>query len=192
MKRTYLASAVLAISVSVGGQSARAYDMDCAIMLCMAGGFPSSAVCSAAYAEMIRRITPWPSLPPFGVCTYAAVPVSQGGPGGTEALDISSPDYNWLRRTRVLWWSGRSYTRKDEPRQWDWSVESCNHKNQNCRDVVRVSGANRPWPRSFTSENRQRIPTPRSSGVWSYSSRAVMMEYSDYEGALDFTDWVHY
>ena len=31
---------------------------------------------------MIRRITPWPSRPPFGVCTYAAVPVALGGGGG--------------------------------------------------------------------------------------------------------------
>lgn len=63
-------------------QKARAYDIDCAIMLCMAGGFPPSAVCARAYRTMIRRITPWPSRPPFGICTYAAVPAALGGPGG--------------------------------------------------------------------------------------------------------------
>jgi hypothetical protein len=35
---------------------------------------------------MIRRITPWPSLPPFGVCTFAHVPVELGGPGGEGEL----------------------------------------------------------------------------------------------------------
>lgn len=42
-----------------------AYPIDCAILLCMAGGFPASAECSAAKAEMIRRITPWPIEPPL-------------------------------------------------------------------------------------------------------------------------------
>ena len=67
MRHTRLASLVLAAGLTVDAQKARAYDMDCAIMLCMAGGFPSSAVCSAAYAEMIRRITPWPVEPPLQI-----------------------------------------------------------------------------------------------------------------------------
>lgn len=44
---------------------ANAYPVDCAILLCLAGGFPASAECSAAKAEMIRRITPWPVEPPL-------------------------------------------------------------------------------------------------------------------------------
>ena len=158
MRHTRLASLVLAAGLTVDAQKARAYDMDCAIMLCMAGGFPSSAVCSAAYAEMIRRITPWPSRPPFGVCTYAAVPVAFGGPGGEDALDISTPDYEWLRRTRVLWWRGRSYEPRDEPRQWDWSIRSCDHENKNCHYIVRVYGSHSPWPASFASEKRSGHP----------------------------------
>lgn len=42
-----------------------AYPIDCAILLCMAGGFPASAECGAARAEMIRRVTPWPIEPPL-------------------------------------------------------------------------------------------------------------------------------
>ena len=45
--------------------SASAYPIDCAILLCLAGGFPASAECSAAKAEFIRRITPWPIEPPL-------------------------------------------------------------------------------------------------------------------------------
>lgn len=44
---------------------AQSYQIDCAILLCLAGGFPASAECSAAHAEMIRRITPWPIEPPL-------------------------------------------------------------------------------------------------------------------------------
>lgn len=46
-------------------QRASAYQIDCAILLCLAGGFPASAPCARAHAEMIRRITPWPIEPPL-------------------------------------------------------------------------------------------------------------------------------
>ena len=119
MRRLLLILALSVGFVPVGGKPSRAYDMDCAILLCMAGGFPPSAVCAAAYAEMIRRITPWPVRPPFGICTFATVPIALGGPGGRGEVDISLPEYAWLRRTRVLWFSGRSYEPRDEPLQWD-------------------------------------------------------------------------
>lgn len=46
---------------------APAYPIDCAILLCLAGGWPASAQCAAAKAEFIRRITPWPVEPPVQV-----------------------------------------------------------------------------------------------------------------------------
>ena len=80
MKRLIL-SAIFGVLMTFGApKKAQAYDIDCAIMLCMAGGFPPSAVCARAYRTMIRRITPWPSRPPFGICTFAAVPIELGGP----------------------------------------------------------------------------------------------------------------
>ena len=45
--------------------TALAYPVDCAIFLCMAGGFPPSAPCAHARAVMIQRITPWPVTPPL-------------------------------------------------------------------------------------------------------------------------------
>lgn len=44
---------------------AYAYPIDCAIFLCLAGGWPSSPDCNAARAEFIRRITPLPVEPPL-------------------------------------------------------------------------------------------------------------------------------
>jgi hypothetical protein len=35
-----------AMAVFGAPEKAQAYDIDCAIMLCMAGGFPPSAVCA--------------------------------------------------------------------------------------------------------------------------------------------------
>lgn len=200
--RGILKPILVAASLTAMGKPAAAYDMDCAIMLCMAGGFPPSAVCSAAYAEMIRRITPWPSRPPFGICTYATAPVASvapaapaapSGAGDVRDLDISTPDYAWLRRTRVLWWSGRSYEPRDEPRQWAWSVRSCDRENRRCRYLVHVEGSYTPWPATITTENGQVVPTPGDRGGFiGYSVRAVMMEYGDYDGTMDHSRWFRY
>ena len=81
MKQLILSAFFGVLAMFSTPQKAQAYDIDCAIMLCMAGGFPPSAVCARAYRTMIRRITPWPSRPPFGICTFAAVPVELGWPG---------------------------------------------------------------------------------------------------------------
>lgn len=49
------------------------YDIDCAVILCMAAGFPdeASGTCSDAYGYMIDRITDRPPKPPFDVCTMS-------------------------------------------------------------------------------------------------------------------------
>jgi len=173
-------------------QKARAYDIDCAIMLCMAGGFPASAVCAQAYQTMIRRITPWPSLPPFGICTYAAVPVPLGGPGGTADLDTSLPDYEWLNRTRVIWFIGRSYEPRDDPRQWDWSIRSCDRENRTCRYIQRVTGSNTPWPGTFVAESGQVIAMPVGRGFGNFYAREIMVEFGDYDGNMGRSDWFSY
>lgn len=61
---TGAALAVLPL-IAAAPQPAKAYPIDCAILLCLAGGFPPSAECAAAKATMIRRITPWPVTPPL-------------------------------------------------------------------------------------------------------------------------------
>lgn len=46
---------------------AQNYPIDCAILLCLAGGWPASVPCARARAEFIRRITPWPIEPPLQI-----------------------------------------------------------------------------------------------------------------------------
>jgi hypothetical protein len=71
--RTYIVNALsttcVALGLAAAGQvdSAQAYPIDCAIFICMAGGFPASAECMAAKAEVIRRITPIPIEPPLKI-----------------------------------------------------------------------------------------------------------------------------
>ncbi|MCE6967535.1 hypothetical protein [Cereibacter sphaeroides] len=63
--RTVALGAALGTGALGGAQAAAAYPIDCAILICMAGGFPSSAECAAAKREVIRRITPHPVEPPL-------------------------------------------------------------------------------------------------------------------------------
>ncbi len=54
------------VSVSLSAPAA-AYPVDCAILLCLAGGWPASAECAHARAVFIARITPWPVEPPLQI-----------------------------------------------------------------------------------------------------------------------------
>ncbi len=65
MKAKLAGAALSAVFTLSATPQAVAYPIDCAIILCLAGGFPASAECSAAKAEVIRRITPIPVEPPL-------------------------------------------------------------------------------------------------------------------------------
>lgn len=70
MKRLLPVAAILAASLfPVASQpaSAQSYPIDCAILLCLAGGWPPSVPCTRARAEFIRRITPYPVEPPLQI-----------------------------------------------------------------------------------------------------------------------------
>ncbi len=70
LKSSPLFLAVAGFALSAQTEQARAYDMDCKVILCIAGGFP--ATCSDAYRYMIKRITRFPKpLPPFGFCAMS-------------------------------------------------------------------------------------------------------------------------
>ncbi|MGZ2260105.1 hypothetical protein [Roseobacter sp. A03A-229] len=172
-----LATLVLAMPM----QKVRAYDIDCAIILCMAGGFPPGAVCSAAYAEMIRRVTPWPSEPPFGICSYVGPSTELVSDNRPESLDISGSDFGWLRATKVLWWKSRAYAYREQGELWDWSLEVCDHTNGNCQFAARVSRSENPWPEMVGGVS-----------VGAAGRRAVMIRFSDFAGRTRVTHWIRY
>ncbi|WP_242685147.1 hypothetical protein [Haematobacter massiliensis] len=77
-------TASLAVTTAVSTPApvqAQTYQIDCAILLCLAGGWPASVPCARARAEFIRRITPWPVEPPLQIwrCPMGAS-VSGGAP----------------------------------------------------------------------------------------------------------------
>lgn len=69
--RTYTTLITLALLGSFIGAAnrvqAQTYQIDCAILLCLSGGWPASVPCARARAEFIRRITPWPIEPPLQI-----------------------------------------------------------------------------------------------------------------------------
>ena len=70
MKRLISTAAIIAIGllpVSPKSVAAQTYQIDCAILLCLAGGWPPSVPCARARAEFVRRITPWPIEPPLQI-----------------------------------------------------------------------------------------------------------------------------
>ena len=66
---TLAATALAATTLAATPQRAQAqsYQIDCAILLCLSGGWPASVPCARARAEFIRRITPWPVEPPLQI-----------------------------------------------------------------------------------------------------------------------------
>ncbi|WP_252947762.1 hypothetical protein [Oceanicola sp. 502str15] len=62
-----MALAITAVVTPTNDARAQAYPIDCAILLCLSGGWPASAPCARAKAEFIRRITPLPVEPPLQI-----------------------------------------------------------------------------------------------------------------------------
>ena len=65
------ALAVVSVVGAAAPQPASAYDIDCGIILCLAGGFPSG--CARPYRTFIRRITAVPPKPPIGFCPMGSI-----------------------------------------------------------------------------------------------------------------------
>ncbi len=64
--------------LSASPSSAQSFDMDCKVILCLAGGFPSG--CGDAHSYMLKRLRKF--KPPFGVCT------SVGSNGSNDTYEV--------------------------------------------------------------------------------------------------------
>lgn len=82
--KPHLPALLSGLMLSVGAVTpAAAYPVDCAILLCLAGGWPASAECAHARAVFIRRITPWPIEPPLQIWNC---PMRLGARSGTQPV----------------------------------------------------------------------------------------------------------
>ena len=92
IKGLCLAAASVAALVAPA-KEARAYQVDCAILLCLSGGWPASAPCAHARAVFIRRITPWPIEPPLQIwrCPMGIAHASDAFPS-RQLFDLAFTD----------------------------------------------------------------------------------------------------
>lgn len=83
--------------------AAQSYPIDCAILLCLSGGWPASEPCARARAEFIRRVTPWPVEPPLQIwrCPMGvSFEPERGSASGAGIVDARAPRENLrLRRS---------------------------------------------------------------------------------------------
>lgn len=128
MIRRSLAGALTALAALTCAPPASAYPVDCAILLCLAGGFPPSEPCLRAKAVMMQRILSIPFQPPLQIwnCPLQASSWSDGPDTGVNeirsgttigwdpdpsgiveraagsGMDFSGPEYAFLRSLRVI------------------------------------------------------------------------------------------
>ena len=182
----------------VSPQPAKAYQVDCAILLCLAGGWPASAECAHARAVFIRRITPWPIEPPLQIwrCPMGVsmnVPLqthpspvqlilAQISEGGGADIDISGFEFDFVRSIRV--WDVRHYSHQRRGRDDDCSE----------RFYMRLGSYGRQGGFGWQNTNPDAAPSwvlPSrgcSSGNW---RRGVGVEWEDHEGNHGY-EWVAY
>jgi len=182
----------------VSPQPAKAYQVDCAILLCLAGGWPASAECAHARAVFIRRITPWPIEPPLqiwrcpmGVSMSAPMQsrpspvqaiVAQVSQGGGADIDISGFEFDFVRSIRV--WDVRHYSHRRGGRDDDCSETS--YMRLGSYSLQGEFGWRYTGPETAPTWV---LPSRRcSSGNW---RRGVGVEWEDHEGNHGY-EWVPY
>lgn len=93
--RNTVIAALSAVPGVIGSaMPAQSYPIDCAILICLAGGWPASAPCSQARTEFIRRITPWPIEPPLQIWR-CPMQVSLNGQGSLPRPESADKAKTW-------------------------------------------------------------------------------------------------
>lgn len=179
-------------------QPAKAYQVDCAILLCLAGGWPASAECAHARAVFIRRITPWPIEPPLQIwrcpmgvsmkvplqnrASPAQVILAQVLEGDGADIDISGFEFDFVRSIRV--WDVRYYSHRRGGRDDDCSETS----------YIRLGSYGDQGEFTWSGTSPDAAPTwvlPSRRCASSNWRRGVGAEWEDHEGNHGY-EWVAY
>lgn len=190
---------------------AQAYPIDCAILLCLAGGWPASAPCAAARAEFIRRITPWPIEPPLQIwlCPMGAsgdasalqtplarlIEVAMPVPGGGAAQ--SDPPALPLLPVQATGGADMSHDILDVIRSirvWHIVYSQSEDHDGDChrRDSSRLGTYSGEGAFSWSETAARSVPSPAGlripSGCQTYEFRAVFVDWRDHAGAYGFEE----
>lgn len=205
--RKLLGIIALSLASCTTAQPAQAYPVDCAILFCLAGGWPASAECTHARAVFIRRITPWPIEPPLkiwncpmevaareplqsplprilevnhiGTAGFAGLILAQAFEGRAD-IDISDTAFDFVRSIRV--WDVRYYEHRERGENGDCSEGSY------MRLGIYGTQGDFAWQNTHPGAAPAWVLPSRECGT---RRRGVGVEWEDHEGNHGH-EWVSY
>ena len=208
--RRHIVRLAMAATLTLSGQvplatPASAYQVDCAILLCLAGGWPASAPCADARAVFIHRITPWPIEPPLQIwrCPMGVSFSPAESPGPTErlfdaAFQATLPRQSFPDDGQVI--EVQSTDRADIDISGDafdfvrsirvFHIQYGQRENQqgecNQTDSTRLGSYGVQGGFSWTSSNVGQVPPGSQLSIpnscRSYSYRSVLVDWRDHAG----------
>ncbi len=207
--RAVAAVAATAVSVSLSAPAA-AYPVDCAILLCLAGGWPASAECAHARAVFIARITPWPVEPPLQIwnCPMRAslnretspmerlfeiVLQHEGGPRPQSSVESSSELYLAQDQADVDI-SGPAYdfVRSIHVFQIEYRRHGTSEGGCNSWWTIRAGTYGEQgdfaWARSTPAQVPSASAFRPGTSCSDYWFRGVFVDWTDYEGTYGFEE----
>lgn len=188
---------------------AAAYPVDCAILLCLAGGWPASAECAHARAVFIARITPWPVEPPLQIwnCPMHAefrreAPVERLFdisfiPPSQPLLSLpalSFPDLIPVQDQADIDISDPAYdfARSIRVYQTEYRRHRSSDGDCNVWSTVRLGTYGEQGDYAWRRSSVDRLPPASSfspsSGCNDYYFRSVFVDWKDYEGTYGFEE----
>ena len=175
----------LSCALFVVPAQSRAYPIDCAILLCLAGGWTPNPTCLAAHAEFVRRVTPWPVEPPLQIwrCPMRGGAVVGGGGADDGAdVDISDEAFDFVRSVRVF--------QIDYSQYWGDGSETCWRTDRSQRGVYGEQGEF-SWQRSSAhaapAASGFRAPG-RCEGAAPYRYRSIFVDWRSHDGTYGWEE----
>lgn len=204
-----LAAGFAASTVISLGAPAAAYPVDCAILLCLAGGWPASAECTHARAVFIARITPWPVEPPLQIWNCPmhadfrrATPIERlfdiaFRPSSQPQLSLPAlpfPDLVPVQDQADVDISDPAYdfVRSIRVYQTEYRRHRSSDGDCNTWSTVRLGTYGEQgdygWHRSSVASLPPASSFNPSSGCNDYYFRSVFVDWKDYEGTYGFEE----
>jgi len=211
--KRHLPALLLGLGLSTAVVSpAAAYPVDCAILLCLAGGWPASAECAHARAVFIRRITPWPIEPPLQIwnCPMRASFHGEAKPierlfdiavRGEPVPLVSIPETPWalqlVQDRASVDISDPAFDFVRSIRVFEITYQQRRNRDGDCSTWGLVYQGTYGSKGEYSRRRNSVSSVPAASDLTvpsdcrSYWHRSVFVEWRDYEGAYGHEE-VHY
>ena len=200
----------VALAASLPGTaSAQSYQVDCAILLCLAGGWPASAPCAHARAVFIQRITPWPIEPPLQIWR-CPMGVAFDGPAPLSPMErlyditfkaepaISVPDLTvplvpvQADERADVDISGDEFDFVRSIRVYHIEFSQRQNRDGDCiRSTAHASEPTEPKATTLGTSSVSQVPpasTSHALGCGSVSYRSVFVDWRDHAGNYGFEE----